>query len=116
MRKFDAQAAFADVRLIALREGEVLLEIGSPPGFVYVPMGEGLVSLPQGGYQPQNAPAWIPLGNTRVIRGDVQEAQVIAEKDVQLIMIPRAVYLKHWHETYKVEELAEALNHLYVER
>ena len=116
MRKFDAQAAFADVRLIALREGEVLLEIGSPPGFVYVPMGEGLVSLPQGGYQPQNAPAWIPLGNTRVIRGDVQEAQVIAEKGVQLIMIPRAVYLKHWHETYKVEELAEALNHLYVER
>ena len=38
-----------------------------------------------------------------------RNATVISERDVQLLMIPKAVYLKHWHHLYTVDELVERL-------
>jgi hypothetical protein len=113
--RIDPELAFTDVRLIGLHQGEVLLHAGAPPGFVYVPMGDGLQSLPSGGYQRQDVQSWIPLGNTSVIRGDVQEARVTAEKDIRLLMIPKEIYLKHWHDTYNLAEFAPTLDRLYAE-
>jgi hypothetical protein len=114
-QRIDPELAFTDVRVIELQHGDVLLHAGAPPGFVYVPMGDGLQSLPLGGYQRHDVQTWIPLGNTSVIRGDVQEARVTAEKKVRLLMIPKEIYLKHWHDTYNLDEFAPTLDRLYAE-
>jgi len=112
-QRIDPEIAFTDVRLIELHQGEVLLEAGAPPGFVYVPMGNGLQTLPLGGYQRQDVQPWIPLGNTSVIRGDVQEARITAEKYIQLLIIPKEIYLKYWHDTYNLTEFSPTLDRLF---
>lgn len=38
--------AFAHVKALQLQRGETLLEAGSPPGFVYIPMIAGLRGVP----------------------------------------------------------------------
>ncbi len=111
----DPQAAFTDVRICVLREGETLMNAGAPPGFVYIPMGEGLFSTPLGGYQAFAVKPWIPLGNTRVIRGAAQEATVTAQAEVSVLTIPKEIYLKFWHDTYDVEEFKEYLPKFYAE-
>src|SRR4029450_9063070 len=60
--------AFDQVRLIRLRAGETLVEAAPTAGFVYTPLGEGLMGVPLGGYQPFASPAWLPVGSTGVIR------------------------------------------------
>lgn len=116
INEINPDAAFTDVALTTLRAGDVLLEIGAPPGFVYVPLGDGMVSLPAGGYQPQPVTPYIPLGNTRVIHGSVQEATITTEKDITLLMIPKEIYLKYWHDTYSVEEFLAILPQFYSEK
>lgn len=109
------ELAFVDVRIAGVREGEALITAGSPPAFVYVPMDEGLMSTPLGGYQSQAVRPWIPLGNTRVIRGDTQEATITAERELKLLVIPKEVYLKYWHDTYEASEFAEHIARAYTE-
>ncbi|MEM7116266.1 MAG: hypothetical protein AAF614_27765 [Chloroflexota bacterium] len=116
VNEIDPEIAFTDVALTTLREGDVLLEVGAPPGFVYVPLGDGMVSLPAGGYQPQPVTPYIPLGNTRVVHGSVQEATITTEKDITLLMIPKEIYLKYWHDTYSVKEFLQTLPHFYTEK
>ena len=53
----DRAAAFAEACRATIRPGEVLVAPGSPPAFVYVPMGPGLVVRPHGGYAPSPLPA-----------------------------------------------------------
>ncbi|MCB0164926.1 MAG: hypothetical protein KDI79_11910 [Anaerolineae bacterium] len=107
--------AFSDVRLTTLKKDQTLITAGAPPGFVYVPMGEGLFMTPLGGYQAHAVKPWIPLGNTRVIRGDVQEATITAQKALRLLMIPKEIYLRYWHDTYTVEEFSVLLPQVYLE-
>ena len=57
------------------------------------------------GYQMIPMRAWIPLGNTSVIRGATRNATVISYQDVELLMIPKEVYLRYWHKLYTPEEL-----------
>ncbi|MCB0225989.1 MAG: hypothetical protein KDI02_20040 [Anaerolineae bacterium] len=111
----DPDLAFTDVRLTTLKKDQTLITAGAPPGFVYVPMGEGLLMTPLGGYQAHAVKPWIPLGNTRVIRGDVQEATITAQKPVKLLMIPKEIYLRYWHDTYTIEEFSVLLPQLYLE-
>ncbi|MCB0191885.1 MAG: hypothetical protein KDJ65_08075 [Anaerolineae bacterium] len=111
----DPETAFTDVRLTTLKKDQTLITAGAPPGFVYVPMGEGLLMTPLGGYQAHAVKPWIPLGNTRVIRGDVQEATVTAQKPVKLLMIPKEIYLRYWHDTYTIEEFSVLLPQVYLE-
>ncbi len=115
IKEIDPDKAFTDVRMADLKEGDILIKVGAPPGFVYVPMGEGLVSTPLGGYQAQTVPPWIPLGNTRVIRGDVQEAAITAESSIKVLMLPKEIYLKYWHDAYNVAEFSSAIERLYRE-
>ena len=58
----DRAAAFAEVGRATIRPGEVLVAQGSPPSFVYVPTGPGLVVLPDGGYAPSPLRRGCPSG------------------------------------------------------
>jgi hypothetical protein len=102
----DPDAGFTDVRLVKLRSGEKLIEAGAPSGFVYIPLGEGLRIVPLGGYQAFVVQPWMPVGVTGVIRGSIRNATVLAEKDMDLLAIPKDVFLKHWHHTYTPQEFA----------
>ena len=46
----------------------------------------------------------VQIGNTGVIRGALRNARVIAEHDVELLSIPREVFLSHWYTPYTVQE------------
>ncbi len=107
----DLVEGFQDVKSIELSAGETLIEAGSPAGFVYIPLGEGLQIIPLGGYQAFFVRAWIPLGITGVIRGAARNATVVATQDLSLLMIPKDVYLKHWHHTYSPQEFAQLFAH-----
>ena len=113
VRSMDPARAFTDVRLTKLKGGETLIHAGAPPGFVYIPMNEGLLSTPLGGYQAVAVKPWIPLGNIRVIRDAEQEAAITAEKAVELIMIPKETYLKYWHDAYDAQELIKQMINVY---
>jgi hypothetical protein len=105
----DLTMAFQDVRLINLPATQTLIEASSPAAFVYIPLGDGLVIIPLGGYASFPVRPWMPLGNTGVIRGAVRNADVIAEQVVDLLMIPQDIYLKYWYQPYTTEELLRLL-------
>jgi hypothetical protein len=107
--EIDPEKGFQDIKLIKLAVGEVLLEEGAPAGFVYIPLEAGLRVIPLGGYPSFLVQPWMPLGVTGVIRGAPRNATIIAEQEVHLLMMPKAVYLRHWHHTYSAEELAQKM-------
>ena len=96
----DLQNAFEHVVLISLDAGDILIHAGAPAIFVYIPLGEGLRIVPLGGYRAFAVQPWMPLGTTGVIRGAARNATVVAETALQLLMIPKNVYLRHWHQTH----------------
>jgi len=105
-----AQAAFSHVKCADISSGEVLMQAGTLGSFVYVPLQEGLTGYPLGGYAPFHAKPFIPLGNVGVIRGDMRNATIVAESALQVLIIPREVYLKHWHNTYEEQEFIALLS------
>jgi len=109
LTKFDPAEGFNHVKITGIHPGEKLIAAGAPPAFVYVPLGDGLKIIPLGGYQSFSVAAWMPLGNTGVIRGAIRNADVIAEQDVSLLIIPKEIYLRHWYAPYTHEELRELL-------
>jgi hypothetical protein len=109
MAAVQLEAAFEQVRLIRLHAGETLIEAGAAARYVYVPLKEGLIVVPLGGYPPFAAPAWLPLGSTGVIRGAQRNASIYATCDLSLLMIPQAVYLNAWHRPYQPAELIARL-------
>jgi len=54
----DRRRAFEDVRRVGLDPGEVLVEAGTWPAFVYLAVGPGLRAKPLGGYADDDVPAW----------------------------------------------------------
>ncbi len=109
MAAVQLDTVFDQVRLICLRAGETLVEAGTTARFVYIPLGEGLMGVPLGGYQPFAAPAWLPVGSTGVIRGARHNASIYATCDLMLLIIPQAVYLNAWHRPYQRAELVARL-------
>ena len=105
----DPEVAFREVRQIALRAGETLIEAGTPSRFVYVPLGEGLRGLPLGGYPGFTIPAGVLVGATGVIRGAARNSSVAADRDLELLAIPKGVFLDHWHVTYDEAAFAALL-------
>jgi predicted metal-dependent HD superfamily phosphohydrolase len=106
---FDPIDGFKHVKCIKVEAGEKLIEAGTPSAFVYFPMGEGLKIIPLGGYQSFSVAAWMPLGTTGVIRGDVRNADIIAEQSVSLLIIPKEVYMRYWYVPYSPLELRNLL-------
>lgn len=110
IEKMDPERAFTNVKVIELKPGDKLIEAGSLSSLVYIPLGEGLIGYPIGGFQPFYSHAWVPLGNIGVIRGDIRSATIVAEQKLELLVIPKETYLKHWHFMYTEEEFVQLLN------
>ncbi len=102
--------AFQDIRIVLVKTGETLFEANSQGSFVYIPMSEGLVSIPLGGYQPTPIQAWTQIGDTAAIQGSVRNAHVIAKTDTNLLMIPKQIYLQFWYNPYTVDEFVQLFN------
>jgi hypothetical protein len=85
------------------------IEAGSPSAFVYIPLGDGLKIIPLGGYQSFSVIAWLPPGTTGVIRGDARNADIIAEQNMSVLMIPREIYMLYWYMPYSPLELKAVL-------
>lgn len=107
--QIDLIKAFHHARLAHLNAGQTLIEAGTPSGFVYLPLGDGLKIIPLGGYATFSVAAWMPLGVTGVIRGDVRNAQVVAEQPVDVLIVPQSVYLKRWHATHSYASFRQAV-------
>ncbi|MEZ4644153.1 MAG: cyclic nucleotide-binding domain-containing protein [Chloroflexota bacterium] len=105
------ERAFVHVRLTTVYSGEVLIEAGASSTFVYIPLGAGLQVRPLGGYRSFSVQPWMPLGVTGVVRGANRNATVVADQKLQLLMIPKSVYLQHWHHTHSPASLREALGY-----
>lgn len=105
----DVEAAFADVRRVRLRAGEVVVSIGSPASFVYVATGPGLRVQPGGGYRAEPVSAWVPVGTTGVIRRAERNAEVTVDQDVEILMIPGECYARVWFRPYSADELVAVL-------
>ncbi len=109
LTSLDTVAGFKHIMFIELQAGEKLIEAGAPSSFVYFPLGDGLKIIPLGGYQSFSVAAWMPLGTTGVIRGDIRNADIVAEQGVSLLMIPKEVYLRYWYVPYSPAELKDIL-------
>jgi hypothetical protein len=105
----DRAAAFAEACRATIRPDEVLVAPGSPPSFVYVPIGSGLVVRPAGGYAPSPLPPWVPVGTTGVIRRAERNSEIVAAQEVDVIMIPGELYARAWFRPIPVAELAARL-------
>ena len=108
--RLDRGSAFAEVRRATIRPGEVLFAAGSPPAFVYIPMGPGLVVHPGGGYSSSPLPPWVAVGTTGVIRRAERNADIVAEREVDVIMIPGERYAMTWLRPLRPSELRERLH------
>ena len=112
LTNLDPVEGFKHVKITDLYEGEKLIEAGAPSAFVYIPLGDGLKIIPLGGYQSFSVAAWMPLGNTGVIRGDVRNADVVAGKNVSVLIIPKEIYLRYWYAPYTLPELRDVIGHM----
>jgi hypothetical protein len=92
----DRAAAFAEACRASIEPGEVLVTPGSAPAFVYVPTGPGLVVRPGGGYAPSPLQPWVPVGTTGVIRRAERNSEIVAERALEVIMIPGELYARAW--------------------
>ena len=106
---FDRVAAFAEVCRAKIRPGELLVAAGSPPSFVYVPMGPGLIVRPGGGYAPSPLHSWVPVGTTGVIRRAERNSEIVAEREVDVVMIPGECYATAWLRPLGLAELRDRL-------
>lgn len=104
--ELDRAVAFAEACRATVQPGEVLVRPGSAPSFVYVPTGGGLVVRPDGGYAPSPLPPWVPVGTTGVIRGAERNSEIVAERAVDVIMIPGELYARAWLRPIPPTELA----------
>lgn len=109
LTSFDSIEGFQHVKYAELRSGEKLIEAGTPSAFVYIPLGDGLKIIPLGGYQSFSVAAWMPLGTTGIIRGDIRNADVVVEQDVSLLIVPKEVYLRYWYVPYSPVEIMDLL-------
>jgi len=68
-------------------------------------LSDGLVIHPLGGYETRTATAWVPIGNSGVIRGAMRNADVFAEKEIRLLCLPKDVYMKYWYHPFTAKAL-----------
>jgi hypothetical protein len=105
----DVDLGFRSTRLSHLSPGEGLTEVGARASFVYIPLTSGLRGRPSGGYDYFRVHPWEPLGVTGVVRGDFRNSTVVAEEDVDVLILPKDVYLRHWHRNYTPAEFSDLI-------
>jgi hypothetical protein len=101
--------AFAEACRATIQPGEVVVAPGSAPAFVYIPTGLGLVVRPHGGYAPSPLAPWVPVGTTGVIRRAERNSEIVAERAVDVIMIPGELYARAWLRPITAGELGARL-------
>ena len=101
--------AFAEVRRASVAAGERLVAPGSSPSFVYVPLESGLTVRPDGGYAPAPLHPWVPVGTTGVIRHAERNSEIVADRDVDVLMIPAERYARAWLRPLHPADLASHL-------
>ncbi len=105
----DRRKAFEDVRRVVVHEGEMLVEAGSAPAFVYIPVACSLRIEQLGGYQDIAVPPWIPIGVTGVVRRAERNSTVITIETGDALMIPGELFAREWFRPYEPGELATVL-------
>lgn len=103
------ETAFTEVRRATVEAGEVLVEEGSFPAFVYVPLGPGLAVRPVGGYPMATLHPWVPVGVTGAIRRAPRNGDVVAERKVVVLMVPSNLYVTAWLQPLRPEKLRDLL-------
>ena len=92
-----------------MAEGELLVEAGSPPAFVYIAVGCSLRIEQLGGYQDIEVPPWIPIGVTGVVRRAKRNSRVVTTEPGDALMIPGELFAREWFRPYEPGELANVL-------
>jgi hypothetical protein len=105
----DRRKAFEDVRRVVVHEDELLVEAGSAPAFVYIPVGCSLRIEQLGGYQDIAVPPWIPIGVTGVVRRAERNSTVVTTETGDALMIPGELFAREWFRPYEPGELANLL-------
>jgi hypothetical protein len=105
----DRRKAFEDVRRVRVASGEVLVEAGSPPGFVYVAVDCSLRVERLGGYHEVRVNSWIPIGVTGVVRRAERNSTVVAAEAGEVLMIPGELFAREWFRPYDKAEFADVL-------
>ena len=108
----DRRAAFEDVRRVGLTQGEVLVEAGSPPAFVYVAVECRLRIEQFGGYRDIEVPPWIPIGVTGVVRRAERNSTVVVVEPGDVLMIPGELFAREWFRPYEPGEFANVLDEI----
>ena len=107
--ELDRHRAFEDVRRVPVAEGEVLVEAGSPPAFVYIAIGCSLRIEQFGGYREIEVPPWIPIGVTGVVRRAERNSTVVAVESGEVLVIPGELFAREWFRPYGQDEFADVL-------
>ena len=105
----DRSTAFTEMRSARVAAGDVLVAAGSFPAFVYIPLGPGLTVHPTGGYPPAELHPWVPLGLTGAVRRAPRNGEIIAEREVEVLMIPSEEFVSVWLRPLQPHQLAELL-------
>lgn len=99
----DLDLAFTETRLITVKAGEILIELGVLSGFVCIPFQAGLVHTTE----QRAALPWVQIGDVEVTRSTITSTQIVAEQPVDLLMIPKQIYIRHWYAPYGVDEFTQ---------
>lgn len=101
--------AFENVILIKLEKNEILVNEDDPSLFVYIPTSLGLKGTSKNkiNFHPQ---PWLPIGHIGIIQKGPRTATIIAEKQLELFMVPATVYLMYWKIDYVELEFKEMVN------
>lgn len=105
----DREEAFDEVRRATVDAGEVLVEQASFPAFVYVPLSPGLTVRPMGGYAADVLHPWVPVGATGAIRRASRNAEIVAERQVDVLMVPSELYVASWLRPLAPDQLRDRL-------
>ncbi|MFK7917626.1 MAG: hypothetical protein AB8G14_06085 [Ilumatobacter sp.] len=101
----DVAAAVEPSRIVCVEAGTVLLDAGTSSSLVVVPLSSGLQAHPENGLDVIDLRPWLPVGATGVVRGGRRNARVVAERDLEVVVIPAEVYLEHWFRPYTIEQM-----------
>lgn len=102
--QINLEKAFQEVRQIQLQMGDVLYTSGTASWFVYIPFTQGLQVFPDRASVSYPIAPWALIGDIGLLRGSLRDARVVAEQSVELLMIPKEIYLKYWYLPYDIRE------------
>lgn len=102
-----SEVMFADVVVVDVEPGDVIMSPGEAANFVIVPMGPGVAIAPLGGYQPMAVEPWIPVGTIGVLRGHARNSTVTADQSLEVLVIPDTAFLARWAEPFDGPTLVE---------